>query len=97
MSRFSKLVLSSHIAAADWPGPDALAKCLPEADGVLHGVYGYVEVTFRQQRGEELPRLVPGFVSANKSGGNWRNELAYSIRRAASIQLHLWARKILKR
>jgi son of sevenless-like protein len=72
MSRFSKLVLSSHIAAADWPGPDALAKCLQEADGVLHGVYGYVEVA-RQQRGEELPRLVPGFVSANKSGGNWRN------------------------
>jgi son of sevenless-like protein len=72
MSRFSKLVLSSHIAAADWPGPDALAKCLQEADGVLHGVYGYVEVA-RQQRGEELPRLVPGFVSGSKSGGNWRN------------------------
>ena len=72
MSRFSKLVLSSHIAAADWPGPDALAKCLQEADGVLHGVYGYVEVA-RQQRGEELPRLVPGFVSGGKSGGNWRN------------------------
>ena len=72
MSRFSKLVLSSHIAAADWPGPDALAKCLQEADGVLHGVYGYVEVA-RQQRGEDLPRLVPGFVSGSKSGGNWRN------------------------
>jgi son of sevenless len=72
MSRFSKLVLSSHIAAADWPGPDALAKCLQEADGVLHGVYGYVDVA-RRQRGDELPRLVPGFVSANKSGGNWRN------------------------
>ena len=72
MSRFSKLVLSSHIAAADWPGPDALAKCLQEADGVLHGVYGYVEVA-RQQRGEELPRLVPGFISGSKSGGNWRN------------------------
>lgn len=72
MSRFSKLVLSSHIAAADWPGPDSLAKCLQEADGVLHGVYGYVEVA-RQQRGEELPRLVPGFVSGSKSGGNWRN------------------------
>lgn len=72
MSRFSKLVLSSHIAAADWPGPDALAKCLQEADGVLHGVYGYVEVA-RQQRGEELPRLVPGFVSGSKTGGNWQN------------------------
>jgi son of sevenless len=72
MSRFSKLVLSSHIAAADWPGPDALAKCLQEADGVLHGVYGYVEVA-RRQRGEELPRLVPGFVSGSKIGGNWRN------------------------
>ena len=72
MSRFSKLVLSSHIAAADWPGPDALAKCLQEAEGVLHGVYGYVEVA-RQQRGDELPRLVPGFISGSKTGGYWRN------------------------
>ena len=72
MSRFSKLVLSSHIAAADWPGPDAFAKCLQEADGVLHGVYGYVEVA-RQQRGEDIPRLVPGFVLGGKTGGNWQN------------------------
>lgn len=72
MSRFSKLVLSSHIAAADWPGPDAYAKCLQEADGVLHGVYGYVEVA-RQQRGEEIPRLMPGFVLGSTTGGNWQN------------------------
>lgn len=72
MSRFSKLVLSSHIAAADWPGPDAYAKCLQEADGVLHGVYGYVEVA-RQQRGEDIPRLVPGFVLGGTVGGNWQN------------------------
>ena len=72
MSRFSKLVLSSHIAAADWPGPDALAKCLQEADGVLHGVYGYVDVA-RQQRGDELPRIIPGFVIGSISGGNWQN------------------------
>lgn len=72
MSRFSKLVLSSHIAAADWPGADAYAKCLQEADGVLQGVYGYVEVA-RQQRGEQIPRLVPGFVLGSTSGGNWQN------------------------
>ncbi len=72
MSRFSKLVLSSHIAAADWPGPDAYAKCLQEADGVLHGVYGYVEVA-RQQRGEDIPRLVPGFALGGTVGGNWHN------------------------
>jgi son of sevenless len=72
MSRFSKLVLSSHIAAADWPGPDAYAKCLQEADGVLQGVYGYVEVA-RQQRGEEIPRPVPGFVLGSTTGGNWQN------------------------
>ena len=72
MSRFSKLVLSSHIAAADWPGPDAYAKCLQEADGVLHGVKGYVEVA-RQQRGEEIPRSVPGFVLGSTTGGNWQN------------------------
>ena len=72
MSKFSKLVLSSHMAAADWFGQDNFAKCLQEAEGVLHGVYGYVDVA-RQQRGEELPRLVPGFVAGSKTGGNWRD------------------------
>lgn len=72
MSRFSKLVLSSHIAAADWHAPDSLPKCLQEAEGVLHGVYGYVEVA-RSQRGEEIPRLVPGFVLGSNSGGSWQN------------------------
>ncbi|KAL2438360.1 Cell division control protein 25 [Exophiala dermatitidis] len=72
MSKFSKLVLSSHIAAADWPGPDALTKCLQEADGVMNGVYGYVEVA-RQQRGEEIPRLFPGFIVGSHVGGSWRD------------------------
>ncbi|KAF2011265.1 ras GEF [Aaosphaeria arxii CBS 175.79] len=72
MSRFSKLVLSSHIAAADFPPPDSYSKCLKEADGVLNGVYGFVEVA-RQQRGEEIPRLVPGFVVGSNSGGSWHN------------------------
>lgn len=71
MSKFSKLVLSSHIAAADWPGPDSAAKCLHEAEGVLRGVYGYVEVA-RQQRGEDIRRLVPGFVAGSSSGGHWQ-------------------------
>jgi len=72
MSRFSKLVLSSHIAAADWPPPDSYQKCLQEAEGVLHGVYGFVEVA-RQQRGEEIPRLTPGFVSGSRTAGNWQS------------------------
>lgn len=72
MSKFSKLVLSSHIAAADWPGPDALSKCLQEADGVMNGVYGYVEVA-RQQIGEEIPRLNPGFIMGSTEGGSWRD------------------------
>ena len=72
MSRFSKLVLSSHIAAADWPAQDSYAKCLQEAEGVLHGVYGFIEVA-RQQKGEEIPRLTPGFVTGNKAAGNWQN------------------------
>ena len=72
MSRFSKLVLSSHIAATDWPAPDSYAKCLQEAEGVLHGVYGYVEIA-KAQRGEEIPRLVPGFVLGSHVGGNWQN------------------------
>ncbi|PGG95409.1 hypothetical protein GX51_08257 [Blastomyces parvus] len=72
MSKFSKLVLSSHIAAADWRGPDSDAKCLQEAEGVLHGVYGYVEVA-KQQRGDDINRLVPGFVQGSGSGGHWQN------------------------
>ncbi|KAL6709095.1 cell division cycle-related protein [Coniothyrium glycines] len=72
MSRFSKLVLSSHIAASDFPPPDSYSKCLKEADGVLNGVYGFVEIA-RQQRGEEIPRLVPGFVVGSRTGGNWHN------------------------
>ncbi|KAL2368038.1 hypothetical protein RJ035_002368 [Blastomyces gilchristii] len=72
MSKFSKLVLSSHIAAADWRGPDSDAKCLQEAEGVLHGVYGYVEVA-KQQRGDDINRLVPGFVQGSASGGHWQN------------------------
>lgn len=72
MSKFSKLVLSSHMAAADWPGVDAINKCLQEADGVMQGVYGYVEVA-RQQRGEFIRRIVPGFVMGSSSGGSWQN------------------------
>lgn len=72
MSSFSKLVLSSHFAATDFTTPESFTKCLQEADGLLHGVYGYVEVA-RQQRGEEIPRLTPGFVLASRLGGSWRN------------------------
>ncbi|KAF2636264.1 ras GEF [Massarina eburnea CBS 473.64] len=72
MSRFSKLVLSSHIAASDFPPPDSYSKCLKEADGVLNGVYGFVEVA-RQQRGEDIQRLVPGFVLGSNVGANWHN------------------------
>ncbi|EPQ63365.1 Bgt-5131 [Blumeria graminis f. sp. tritici] len=66
MSKFSKLVISSHIAAADWPNAESYQKCLQEADGVLQGVFCYVEVA-RQQRGEDIPRLFPGFVMGNAS------------------------------
>ncbi|KAL8688534.1 MAG: hypothetical protein Q9218_005582 [Villophora microphyllina] len=72
MSRFSKLVLSSHIAAADWPAPDSYSKCLQEAEGVLHGVYGFVEVA-RSQRGEDITRLAPGFIRGSHNGGSWQN------------------------
>lgn len=72
MSRFSKLVLSSHIAAADWPAADSYSKCLQEAEGVLHGVYGFVEVA-RSQRGEDITRLTPGFVQGSYNGGSWQN------------------------
>lgn len=72
MSKFSKLVISSHIAAADWPNAESYQKCLQEADGVLAGVLNYVEVA-RQQRGEDIPRLLPGFVIGSTTGGNWQN------------------------
>lgn len=72
MSKFSKLVISSHIAAADWPNAESVQKCLQEADGVLLGVFSYLEVA-RQQRGEEIPRLFPGFVIGSSAGGSWQN------------------------
>lgn len=72
MSKFSKLVISSHIAAADWPNAESVQKCLQEADGVLLGVFSYVDVA-RQQRGEEIPRLFPGFVIGSTAGGSWQN------------------------
>ena len=72
MSRFSKLVLSSHIASADFAAPDSCLKCLQEAEGMLNGVYGFVDVA-RQQRGEEIPRLFPGFVKDSQNGGSWQN------------------------
>lgn len=72
MSKFSKLVISSHIAAADWPTAESYQKCLQEAEGVLQGVLSYVEVA-RQQRGEDIPRLLPGFVVGSTTGGSWQN------------------------
>ena len=72
MSKFSKLVLSSHIAASDWPAADSYSKCLQEAEGVLQGVYGFVEVA-RAQRGEDIQRLLPGFVLGRHAGGSWQN------------------------
>lgn len=72
MSKFSKLVVSSHIAASDFPAPESGPKCLQEADGVLLGVFSYVEVA-RQQRGEEIPRLFPGSVIGSTTGGSWQN------------------------
>ncbi|OLN81553.1 Cell division control protein 25 [Colletotrichum chlorophyti] len=72
MSKFSKLIISSHIAAADRPNSESIQKCLHEADGVLLGVFSYVEVA-RQQRGEEIPRLFPGFVIGSSTGGSWQN------------------------
>lgn len=72
MSRFSKLVLSSHIAAADFAASDSNSKCLQEAEGMLNGVYGFVEIA-RQQRGDEIPRIKPAFVRGGRVAGNWKN------------------------
>ncbi|PWW79627.1 ras GEF [Tuber magnatum] len=71
MAAFSKLVLSSHVAATDCPPADAESKCLGEADEVMIGVFGFAEVA-RAQRGEKLPRLKPGFVYGSHAGGSWK-------------------------
>jgi len=71
MAAFSKLVLSSHVAATDCPPADAESKCLGEADEVMIGVFGFADVA-RAQRGEKLPRLKPGFVYGSHAGGNWK-------------------------
>src|SRR5205807_2793963 len=44
MAAFSKLVLSSHVAATDCPPADAESKCLGEADEVMIGVFGFADV-----------------------------------------------------
>lgn len=72
MSKFSKLVLWSHIASGDWPGPDSIQKCLQEADRVIQSVFSYVDVA-RQQRGNHIGRIAPGFVVNSTLGGNWQN------------------------
>ena len=72
MSEFSKLVLSSHLAAADWPPAGTHAKCLREADVFLDGTYAFADIA-RTQRGEDIPRLAPGFVVGSSAGGNWQN------------------------
>ncbi|CUS15462.1 unnamed protein product [Tuber aestivum] len=71
MAAFSKLVLSSHVAATDCPPADAESKCLGEADEVMIGVFGFADVA-RAQRTGELPRLKPGFVYGSHVGGNWK-------------------------
>ncbi|KAF2485941.1 guanine-nucleotide dissociation stimulator CDC25 [Neohortaea acidophila] len=72
MSRFSRLVLSTHVAATDFPGPNAHQKCLAEAENVLQSVYAFVEVA-RHQRGDDIPRITPGFVTGTHTAGNWQN------------------------
>lgn len=72
MASFAKLNLNSHISSADYAPSDYSEKCLQDSEGVLEGVYGFIEVA-RQQRGDEIPRLFPGFVGDHHSGGNWQN------------------------
>ncbi|PUU76882.1 ras guanine nucleotide exchange factor domain-containing protein [Tuber borchii] len=71
MAAFSKLVLSSHVAATDCPPADAESKCLGEADEVMIGVFGFADVA-RAQRDGKLPRLKPGFVYGSHAGGSWK-------------------------
>ncbi|BDD55230.1 hypothetical protein MAP00_000774 [Monascus purpureus] len=72
MSKFSKLVLWSHIASGDWAALDSIHKCIQEADRVMQSVYSYVDVA-KQQRGESIRRVTPGFVIGSSSGGNWQD------------------------
>ncbi|KAH8146296.1 uncharacterized protein LAJ45_09739 [Morchella importuna] len=72
MAAFSKLVLSSHVAATDCPPPDAESKCLAEADEVMVGVFGFADIAKAQREGK-LPRLKPGFIHGSQYGINWRS------------------------
>lgn len=71
MAAFSKLVLSSHVAATDCPPPEAESKCLAEADEVMVGVFGFADVA-KAQREARLPRLKPGFIQGSQAGVSWR-------------------------
>jgi son of sevenless-like protein len=71
-SKLSKLIISSHFAAADYPNAESIEKCFQQADGVLLAAHSYVQAA-EQQRGKEIPRLFPGFVIGSTVGGNWRS------------------------
>ncbi|KAI5810996.1 ras guanine nucleotide exchange factor domain-containing protein [Peziza echinospora] len=73
MAAFSKLVLSSHIASADFPPPETETKCLSEVEEVLAGVQRFAEVA-RTQRRDVLPRLKPGFVVGSSIAEGWMNQ-----------------------
>lgn len=84
MAKFPKLVLSSHAAARDFAPPEIRQKCQQEAEEVLNAVYGFIEVA-RQQRGEDIPRLFPGFVDNQQAGGAWRNNNRLSIQSTSDV------------
>lgn len=75
MAAFSKLVLSSHVATTEHRPADAEVKCLAEADEVMVGVHGFAE-TAKAQRGDQLPRLKPGFIVGSHAGAGWRGIMA---------------------
>lgn len=70
MAAYSKLVLSSNLAAGDWPPADAETKCLQEADEVMVGVVAFAEAAKHQ--GKTIPRLRPGFIVGSDICSGWR-------------------------
>lgn len=71
MAAFSKLILSSSVASTDCGPSDTETKCLTEADEVLVGLFGYVDVAKEITEGK-LPRIKPGFIKGSTLAEGWK-------------------------
>jgi len=77
-TRFSRLVLSTAVATAEYSSNDTQVKCLQEVDGVLNSGLCFAEIA-KKQKGEDIPRLFPGFINQQTMGAQEMSQLKPSM------------------